>query len=117
MTDNLKIREDCTGCGGTGEQYAFSEVDQNGYGQGDIIKCPTCHGTRKVPIIYTPEKFVAAGHKLHDDVAVWALWEENDHVGPFWILMKYGEIDHSFRGDDGLIIATPAITREVLESL
>jgi len=64
----------CDECGGKGKQYAFSETDKNGRGNGQIVKCPKCAGSPKpgyLPVRYTPEEWKAAGGVLASDMPVW----------------------------------------------
>ena len=103
MIDTIKIRETCPECYGEGILY---NDDDDG-------TCPKCHGKKMVPIIYTHEKWLAAGYELHDDLAVWYL-NVSSLEPPYWDIGTY---IYAVEYADKIIIATPAITREVLEVL
>ena len=109
MTNTITISETCQECGGYGvvvdDDVRCIEADCN------EVNCTTCNGSGTAPIIYTPEGWLAAGYELHDDLAVWVLTNR-------WVLSTFGTAKKaSMINSNIVIIATPAITKEVLESL
>jgi len=113
MTTTIKIRETCPECGGSGS-YQLRMLDSR-TGKPAERKCSTCHGEGKVPIIYTPESWLAAGYKLNDNLAVWYLGTTGMGCED-WCLAEYWMVRNT-EPNIKIIIDTPAITREVLEGL
>jgi hypothetical protein len=92
----------CPECNGKGEKWT-GQFNDRGY----VGKCPTCNGTGRIPIRYTPSEWIEAGGMLSDDTPVLHIVDYGDYIA--WVSSTWKMME--ICTDHPIIIAIPGQNR------